>query len=206
MTEVEAMATKYDELQVNNRDRDDDRNDRAEMTRNISFQCEIGKNRFPFSVVWGSLPCLTWLCPIIGHLGITDSKGQVHDFAGPYTICIDDFMTGPVIKYWQIDPRSIDFPSLQSGEARNPSEAWDLALQRGDAKYKKMMHTLCWNNCHSHVRYCFNMMGIRDPTIIMFIKFMWNCKYVSFCRMFVVYIPFLIIVGIILFISWVGKA
>ena len=105
----------------------------------MSFQCEIGKNRFPFSVVWGSLPCLTWLCPFIGHLGITDSKGQVHDFAGPYTICIDDFMTGPVYKYWQIDPRTIDFPSLKNGEARNHAEAWDLALKRGDDQYRKMM-------------------------------------------------------------------
>ena len=80
---------------------------------NMSFRCEVGKNRYPFSIVWGSLPCLTWLCPVIGHLGITDSKGQIHDFAGPYTICIDDFMTGPVIKYWQLDPRTINFPSIK---------------------------------------------------------------------------------------------
>jgi hypothetical protein len=25
-------------------------------------------------------------------MGITDSEGKVHDFAGPYTIGIDDFM------------------------------------------------------------------------------------------------------------------
>ena len=48
-------------------------------------------------------------------------------------------MTGPVIKYWQIDPRTINFPSLQSGEASNHSDAWDLALRKGDAKYKTMM-------------------------------------------------------------------
>merc|ERR1719464_555665 len=104
-------------------------------TNNVSFDCEIGKNRFPFSIVWGSLPCLTWICPIIGHLGITDSKGQVHDFAGPYTIGIDDFMTGPVYKYWQIDPRTIDFPSLKNGDATNHAEAWDKAVQEGDEQY-----------------------------------------------------------------------
>eukprot|EP01083_Nonionella_stella_P310210 1101331_1 len=191
------MTTKYDEVQyLKTKLQVGRESNRSDNATNMSFQCEIGKNRFPFSVVWGSLPCLTWLCPIIGHLGITDSKGQIHDFAGPYTICIDDFMTGPVIKYWQIDPRNIDFPSLKSNEARNHSEAWDLALQCGDAKYKTMMHTLCWNNCHSHVRYVFNMMGIRDPTMIMFIKFMWHCKYVSYLRMFAVYLPFLIIVVI----------
>ena len=28
----------------------------------------------------------SWLIPIIGHLGLCDSEGRVHDFAGPYTI------------------------------------------------------------------------------------------------------------------------
>ena len=105
----------------------------------VCLEVNVAKNRYPFSVVWGSLPCLTWLCPFIGHLGITDSKGQVHDFAGPYTVCIDDFMTGAVIKYWQIDPRTIDFPSLKTGEARSHAQAWDLALKKGDDQYKTMM-------------------------------------------------------------------
>lgn len=107
------------------------------------MEVNVGKNRYPFSIVWGSLPCLTWLCPLIGHMGITDSKGNIHDFAGPYTIGVDDFMTGPVMKYWQINPRTIQFPSITEGKTKSHSLAWDMALQNGDNQYRKMMVCFC---------------------------------------------------------------
>jgi hypothetical protein len=44
------------------------------------------RNRFPYSVVFQPLPPLTWLLPFIGHMGICDSHGRVHDFQGPYTV------------------------------------------------------------------------------------------------------------------------
>eukprot|EP00959_Pyramimonas_sp_CCMP1952_P382609 8017204-Pyramimonas_sp.AAC.2 len=47
---------------------------------------DFRRNRFPYSVVFQPLPPLTWLCPLIGHMGICDSRGRVHDFQGPYTI------------------------------------------------------------------------------------------------------------------------
>eukprot|EP00494_Astrolonche_serrata_P003334 UN03340 len=71
------------------------------------MQIDIAKNRYPFSVVWGHLPCLTWMLPIIGHMGITDSQGRIHDFQGPYTIITDRFMTGWVFKYWQVNPEKL---------------------------------------------------------------------------------------------------
>lgn len=43
-------------------------------------------NRFPCAVVYQPFPPLTWLFPLIGHMGIADSQGRVHDFQGPYTI------------------------------------------------------------------------------------------------------------------------
>mmetsp|Transcript_984 Transcript_984/g.1319 ORF Transcript_984/g.1319 Transcript_984/m.1319 type:complete len:199 (+) Transcript_984:114-710(+) len=167
----------------------------------INLEVNVKKNRYPYSIVWGSLPCLTWLVPLIGHLGITDSEGRIHDFAGPYTICIDDFMTGSVIKYWQIDPRSIDFESLKTGEAKSHKEAWDLALKKGDAFYRTQIHNLCCNNCHSHVRYCVNMMGINQGTWTVWGKFQLNCKFVSFSRALMVYLPFIVIVGLIILFS-----
>eukprot|EP00968_Pinguiococcus_pyrenoidosus_P000237 scaffold13_cov241-Pinguiococcus_pyrenoidosus.AAC.10 len=33
------------------------------------------QNRFPFCVCWSPLPPLTWICPLIGHMGIADSSG-----------------------------------------------------------------------------------------------------------------------------------
>jgi hypothetical protein len=38
--------------------------------------------RFPCAVVWQPFPPLTWFIPMIGHTGITDSHGVVHDFQG----------------------------------------------------------------------------------------------------------------------------
>ena len=171
----------------------------------ISLEVDVAKNRYPYSIVWGHLPCLTWICPCVGHMGICDSQGRVHDFAGPYTIGVDHFMTGPVIKYWQIDPRKLNFPMLTNGEARTHAEAWDLAIRKGDADYKKMMHTLCWNNCHAHVGHTMKYMGSRDGSQIMFFKFMFYCKYVSLCRFLATYLPFVIIVGIIFVFSQIGK-
>ena len=26
-------------------------------------------DKFPFCIVWTPLPCLSWICPIIGHVG-----------------------------------------------------------------------------------------------------------------------------------------
>ena len=37
---------------------------------------------------------ITWFLPFIGHTGIANSEGIIHDFAGPYTITVDDFAFG----------------------------------------------------------------------------------------------------------------
>jgi hypothetical protein len=52
----------------------------------LPLQIDVHRNRYPFSIVWGLLPPITWCLPVIGHMGICDSKGIVHDFAGPYHI------------------------------------------------------------------------------------------------------------------------
>ena len=54
--------------------------------------------RFPFSIVWTPLPLITWILPFIGHTGIALSNGIIHDFAGPYTISIDDLAFGETHK------------------------------------------------------------------------------------------------------------
>ena len=44
------------------------------------------KNLYPNCILWSPLPPITWLLPFIGHTGIADSQGVIHDFAGPYHI------------------------------------------------------------------------------------------------------------------------
>jgi hypothetical protein len=51
-------------------------------TDDRAYDDDVGRSRFPFSIVWTPLPPLTWLFPFIGHMGITDSRGVCYDFAG----------------------------------------------------------------------------------------------------------------------------
>ncbi len=43
---------------------------------------ECAKDQYPQCIVWSPIPMLTWMLPVSGHLGITDSTGLVSDFAG----------------------------------------------------------------------------------------------------------------------------
>jgi len=64
------------------------------------------QNIFPYCLVWGPLPLITFLIPFIGHLGIATSDGKVHDFHGPYYVGKNNFMVGRVQKYvvdWVFD-------------------------------------------------------------------------------------------------------
>lgn len=46
----------------------------------------VSGEREPYSVVWTTLPGISFLLPPIGHVGIADSKGITFDFSGPYTV------------------------------------------------------------------------------------------------------------------------
>tara|TARA_B100000524_G_scaffold166437_2_gene85032 strand:- start:675 stop:1253 length:579 start_codon:yes stop_codon:yes gene_type:complete len=97
---------------------------------------DIRRQRYPYSIVWGPLGCLTCCCPCVGHMGIGDSEGRIHDFAGPYCIGIDHFMVGTVWRYAVVgSPADTD---------------WDAALEKADAEYRERMHNICCDNCHHH--------------------------------------------------------
>ena len=44
------------------------------------------KDFYPNCIVWCPIPCLTWMFPIVGHLGISDSEGIINDFVGSFSI------------------------------------------------------------------------------------------------------------------------
>ena len=60
--------------------------------------------RLPYCIVWTPLPFITWLLPFIGHMGICDSRGAVYDFAGPYTIGVDEMAFAAPTRYLVLDP------------------------------------------------------------------------------------------------------
>lgn len=38
--------------------------------------------KFPYSIVWTTIPGLSWFLPSVGHVGICKSDGSIYDFLG----------------------------------------------------------------------------------------------------------------------------
>lgn len=64
---------------------------------------DFERDRYPFCIVWTPIPLLTWICPIIGHMGIATSSGVIRDFAGPYVVSEDNMAFGRPTKYWKMN-------------------------------------------------------------------------------------------------------
>ena len=74
------------------------------MPTHNSGVIEFERDRFPFCIVWTPIPLLTWLFPVVGHMGIATSSGIIRDFAGPYHVSEDQMSFGRPTKYWKLDP------------------------------------------------------------------------------------------------------
>jgi len=70
-------------------------------------------------------------------VGIADSAGRIHDFAGSHRIGLDDFMTGPVTRFYRVDARTCSFRDIDP--ALSVSEAWDASIAVADKQYCQMM-------------------------------------------------------------------
>ncbi|XP_058992411.1 transmembrane protein 222 isoform X1 [Mustela lutreola] len=116
---------------------------------------DVDRSRFPYCVVWTPIPVLTWFFPIIGHMGICTSTGVIRDFAGPYFVSEDNMAFGKPAKYWKLDPAQV--------YASGPN-AWDTAVHDASEEYKHRMHSLCCDNCHSHVALALNLMRYNNST------------------------------------------
>ncbi|KAA0201840.1 hypothetical protein HAZT_HAZT000275 [Hyalella azteca] len=81
-------------------------------------------------------------------MGIADTDGIIHDFAGPYHVSEDNMAFGWPTKYWQLDPY----------KAQGGPEAYNKMLFTASQEYRNRMHNLCCDNCHSHVAMALNLM------------------------------------------------
>jgi len=105
-------------------------------------------------------------------MGIGDSQGKIHDFAGPYYIGVDRFMVGTVWRYAVVD-----------GADEDP-KAWDASIQKADAIYKSKMHNICCENCHHHAAEALTISG--RPNGLLSAWFLCclqgNCTWLACCR------------------------
>ena len=112
--------------------------------------------RFPCAIVWQPFPPLTWLLPMAGHTGITDSRGVVHDFQGPYTVVEDSMMLGRACRYLPLDASKV----FAHVEGSTPEERWDKCIENGDSDFRKKIHCLLYPNCNHHVAHCLNCLQV----------------------------------------------
>ena len=144
--------------------------------------------RFPFCITWTPLPCITWFLPMIGHTGICDSEGVIHDFAGPYYVSIDDFAFGETHKYVELD-----IPAEKAAE-------FNKELVKADRTYRGRMHNLFCDNCHSHVARALNNVKYQGKTNWNMVTVWWlvmtQGKYVSWGHVIATYIGFIVILAI----------
>ncbi|XP_037683965.1 transmembrane protein 222 isoform X3 [Choloepus didactylus] len=139
-----------------------------------------------------------WFFPIIGHMGICTSTGVIRDFAGPYFVSEDNMAFGKPAKYWKLDPAQV--------YASGPN-AWDTAVHDASEEYKHRMHNLCCDNCHSHVALALNLMRYNNSTNWNMVTLCFFCllygKYVSIGAFVKTWLPFTLLLGIILTVSLV---
>lgn len=147
------------------------------------------KSRYPYCIVWTPIPILTWICPILGHMGIAMSSGVIRDFAGPYFVSEDNMAFGKPTKYWKLNPDKV----------KGGKSAWDSAVTEASEIYKERMHNLCCDNCHSHVATGLNLMKYNESNswnmVILCFGMLVYGKYVSFVAFLKTWLPFLLLAG-----------
>ncbi|EEB18630.1 conserved hypothetical protein [Pediculus humanus corporis] len=148
---------------------------------------------FPFCIVWTPIPCLTWIFPFIGHMGIGTSVGVIKDFAGSYYVGSDNMAFGKPTKYWQLDP----FKALGG------VEGWDKAINEASEIYKEKMHNLCCQNCHSFVATALNKVNYNNSkwNMVKLAFLIIVCgKYVNVAAAFKTLLPFIVLINIFIFL------
>lgn len=151
------------------------------------------KDRYPCCIVWTPIPIITWIFPIIGHMGIALSNGVIRDFDGPYHVSEDNMGFGRPVKYWQLDLK----------EVKGGAAAWDQAVTEASEIYKKRMHILWWDNCHSHVGKALALMNYKNSSSWNMVKLcllmLLHGKYVDFKGVLKTWLPFFVIIVLIMF-------
>lgn len=146
----------------------------------------VKDQRFPYCIVWTPIPVLTWLMPMIGHMGICTSSGVIRDFAGPYFVSEDNMAFGRPTRYIRLHPKH-----MVGG-----SYAWDEAVSKASVLYGTRIHNIFCDNCHSHVATALIYMRYYDSTawnMIILSMWLFVCgRYVGIGGFIKTWLPFAI--------------
>uniref|UniRef100_A0A3Q3WMQ4 Uncharacterized protein n=1 Tax=Mola mola TaxID=94237 RepID=A0A3Q3WMQ4_MOLML len=158
-----------------------------------SGKINLEASRYPYCIVWTPIPVLSWLLPFIGHMGICTSTGVIRDFAGPYFVSVNLF------------PHFCPAQQSTLKVYASGTNAWDTAVHDASEEYKHRMHNLCCDNCHSHVAMALNLMRYENSTswnmVNLCLLALIHGKYVSCAGFLKTWLPFLMLMGIILAVS-----
>lgn len=116
-------------INIHTKEEETERNQLNKPSAN-SLTIDKDNSRFPYCIVWTPIPCLTTIFPFIGHTGICNSSGIIHDFAGSYYVSIDNMAFGSPCKYIQLNPSAREMVY------------WDKAIQKGDDIFNTEQHNL----------------------------------------------------------------
>ncbi|CAF3919806.1 unnamed protein product [Adineta steineri] len=167
------------------------------ISNSLSDRIDPKRARYPHCIVWTPIPCVTWVFPFIGHMGIARTDGVIRDFAKSYLVSEDNMDFGRPTRYLQLDLNRIPTTS----NSNNVHGVWDKAVEQSSEEYKKRVHNLCCDNCHSHVAMALNIMNYdRKHSYNMITLSLWMLfrgKFVSFIGFILSCLPFLILVTII---------
>ncbi len=105
------------------------------MDLNNVMTIDADRSRYPYCIVWTPIPIITWIIPVIGHMGIATSSGIIRDFAGPYFVGTDDMAFGQPTKYWQL------CPDLVIGGQHK----WDQGVKEASEAYNHRMVEFYFN-------------------------------------------------------------
>lgn len=159
-------------------------------------------NDIAFNILWSPLPFISWFVPFIGHLGIADSRGIASDFQGPYYVGDDGRMAfGNPTRALKMD-----ISDLPGGSSK-----WDEYITVANEIYRGRMHNLCFDNCHSHVAYALNEMGLVnfgirkwDMVKLCFLVF-FKARFLSFGGFLKQFLPFIFFLSIIIIFKLLRK-
>ena len=153
----------------------------------------------PCSVVWTPIPPITCCLPFVGHMGLTDSKGFLHDWHGDAIT-----PTHPRNMLFGAPARYVRLATPADAAAR---ERWDAAIARADDEYAHHLHVIvCGHDCHSHVARALNLMrygGCAVHNKIFLAAGVFFCgRYVSTGAAARTWVPFLVVVAIVVVVHF----